>query len=125
MRVMIVDSEADTRHLFRRLLEDMGHKVINWQVGQNLGEFMAKDDSEIPDLILLELAPRQTTCLDMVQQIRANKRWGRVPILLTTTIPRGEQINEVIKSGAIGVLPKPINIQMFEKSVDSVLCALP
>lgn len=64
-----------------------------------------------PDLIILDIVMPGTNGLELLNEVRVNKRFKWTPIFLLTSKSRPAEIIEGIKTGADDYILKPVNIE--------------
>ncbi len=119
MHVTIVDGNPDTQSLFRHLLRDMGHDVTNCYNGLDALQSSCDRVKNSPDLVLLEILPFQATARETMRKLRSLPSWGRVPVILTTTLKIQDTITSGREVGAAGILVKPFDISTFQSCITS------
>jgi signal transduction histidine kinase/CheY-like chemotaxis protein len=82
--VLIVEDEADTRELLRRMLEKEGWTVFQASNGRVALERMGKEETEEPDLILLDLMMPEMDGFDFVTELRKQEKWRNIPVVVIT-----------------------------------------
>ncbi len=123
MRVMIVDSEADTRRLMRRLLQDLGYEVIECADRDAVFQTLEAPASSLPDLLLIDDMISGLSGWDVARYVLNDPRWRqrRIPVILTTTMARVETLRRAREIGVAGILAKPFDIHTFEQHITNVL----
>jgi DNA-binding NtrC family response regulator len=101
-RILVVDDEADIRESFETLLELEGYTVV---LAENGTEGLAKFESGVYDLVLLDLMMPDRSGLDVLDDIR--KRDRETPVFLVTAYGSIEVAVEALKSGASDYFSKP------------------
>ena len=79
--VMVVDDDAQTRLLTRRLLEREGITVLEARHGKEALELLA---TSLPSLILLDLMMPEMDGFQMMHALQANPAWSAVPVVVVT-----------------------------------------
>jgi signal transduction histidine kinase/DNA-binding response OmpR family regulator len=82
--VLIVEDEADTRELMRRMLEREGWTVFQASNGRVALERMDNEENEEPDLILLDLMMPEMDGFDFVTELRKKEKWRNIPVVVIT-----------------------------------------
>lgn len=80
--IMLVEDAADTRDLFKMVLEMAGHQIEIAESGETC---LAKLHNIKPDLILMDISlPGKLSGLDVVKKLRADKAYNETPIIALT-----------------------------------------
>ena len=80
-RVLVVEDEADTRDLLRRMLEKEGWAVAEAVNGREALEGVAENR---PDLILLDLMMPEMDGFAFVEALRQQEAWRSIPVVVVT-----------------------------------------
>lgn len=79
---MLVEDAPDTRDLFKMVLEMAGHRVELAESGETCLQTLEKIT---PDVILMDISlPGQLSGLDVVEKLRADKKYDETPIIALT-----------------------------------------
>jgi DNA-binding response OmpR family regulator len=78
-KIMIVDDEEGIRKLYAMELEDEGYDVVTLADGS---ELLTELEKQNPDCIVLDIKMRETSGLDVLQEIR-KKRYD-MPVILNS-----------------------------------------
>jgi CheY-like chemotaxis protein len=104
--------------LIKFLLNKAGYDVLTAMDGYQGLELIR---SQIPDLVLLDLAIPGIDGWHVAQQIRQDEQTASIPIVAVSAhiLPRDRQ--EAIKAGCNGFLNKPLDIVNFSANVEEFL----
>ncbi len=94
------------------------YKII---IAKNGFEAGALVHSEIPKLIILDIMMPGLDGFAVCEQIRSNSTTKHIPIIAMSGFSDPETIVKITKSGADAFLNKPININIFNKTVQKFL----
>jgi two-component system KDP operon response regulator KdpE len=101
--VLVVEDQADLRHMLEVILSGKGAHVIEAADGQDgLRQFFAHQ----PDLVLLDLMIPEMHGRDVCRQIR---HVSDAPIIMLTALHRDEDVIRGLECGADDYVVKPIN----------------
>ena len=81
--ILVVDDDADVLAICERLLVAAGYRVVCVASGDKAIERVAQ---ELPALVLLDLAMRDMSGLALVRTLRADPRWGKLPIVAISAL---------------------------------------
>jgi CheY-like chemotaxis protein len=80
-QVLLVEDDANTRDLLRRMLEKEGLSVIEAENGRVALERIAEQE---PALILLDLMMPEMDGFELVAELRKHEAWRSIPIIVLT-----------------------------------------
>ena len=108
-RILIVDDEQDIRTYLSTLLEDQGYTTVRAKDGV---EAMQQVQTEIPDLITLDISMPEKSGIKFFRDLKSDERWKKIPVIIVTGV--SEDFKKFISSrqqvpAPEGFVPKPIN----------------
>lgn len=117
-KILVVDDEADILELVSYNLSKDGFQVIRAQSGEDA---VASAQSEIPDLILLDIMLPGIDGLDVCRAIRRNEKTKSIPIIFLTA--KGEEADVVagLELGADDYLVKPFSPRVLLARAKAIL----
>jgi len=101
--IMIVEDDSFVLDIYQTKLEQEGYDAVP---AINGVEALKKLESEIPDLILLDIVMPYLDGLDVLKKIKEDERLKRVPVILLTNLSQKEQIEKGMGLGADDYLIK-------------------
>ena len=116
--ILIVDDEADVRTLAARALAQLGYRVSVCGDGQEALEFFRKEHKGI-DLILLDLVMPRMSGGEVFPKLKAIA--PDVRVLLCSGYSHNETVEELIRNGANGFLPKPFAINDLSEAIGQII----
>jgi two-component system cell cycle response regulator DivK len=105
-QVLVIDDHEDEREIQRAMLTHLGYEVR--AAGDGAAGIEAAC-SEIPDLILLDVAMPGMDGFSVCRALRADTRTADVPILLYTASVVGDLEDLARAAGVTAVLTKPLD----------------
>ena len=116
-KILIVDDDPSTIRLVSKLLLGQGYQVISAENGM---EALVKIKKEKPDLVVLDVMMPEINGYDVCYQLRFNKEFEHIPIILLTI--REQELDEnLAKRADIEYLPKPLNTNNFFEKIALLL----
>jgi two-component system, OmpR family, response regulator RpaA len=106
-KILVIDDDASILELIKINLELQGYKVI---VASDAIKGIALISQENPDLIVLDLMLPKLDGFTACQQIRADKKYKTIPILMLTAMSRVEDKIAGFDAGSDDYLTKPFEI---------------
>jgi two-component system cell cycle response regulator DivK len=112
--VLIAEDREASRELIRAMLEHAGYAVLEAADG---AEALAIAFEKTPDLVLLDLQMPKKDGLQVLKELRADRRFRVTPIVaLTASAMRGDKEN-ALKSGFTGYLTKPVSLSEIRQEL--------
>lgn len=108
MKVLLIDDNQDNRTLIEFALQ----KNTNWEIltASDGIEGIIKAESEIPDVILLDLIMPDLDGLTVYEILKNNLFTCKIPVIFITAMVNSRVLAELKATDAIGVITKPFNI---------------
>ncbi|MTI37901.1 hybrid sensor histidine kinase/response regulator, partial [Fulvivirga lutimaris] len=108
-KILIVDDEWV--HL-EAIIEVFENTENNYKILQALGADIAMEIAinELPDLIITDWEMPGTSGIDLIRQLKSNKRTSDIPIIMCSGImTSSENLMNALEAGAIDYIRKPID----------------
>ena len=102
-KVIIIEDEAAFRNVFTDLLTSDGYNVLTAEDGES-GWLLTRTD--IPDVVLLDLALPRLHGFEVLKNIRADAATKDVPVIILTVVGEQENVKKGLKLGATDYLVK-------------------
>ncbi|EED36781.1 response regulator receiver modulated diguanylate cyclase/phosphodiesterase [Luminiphilus syltensis NOR5-1B] len=119
-KILVCDDDLMVRVLARECLEAAGMDVIDAEDGiQALEAFQ----SELPDLVFLDVEMPGKTGLEVCAEIRALPQGMNVPVLIATGAEDADSIDRGFNAGATQYKTKPINWSLLSRDIRYMLRA--
>jgi len=106
INVLIVDDDADTLFTVGEIVEDLGFKT---EFAHNGVECLLSINSNIPDIILLDIMMPQMDGFETIKRIRKNENTKHLPVIALTAHAMLDDKEIIEKNGFNGLITKPIN----------------
>ena len=114
--ILVVDDEFGILEVLEAILSDAGFKVISAMNGQ---EAMALLQEEVPDLVIVDFMMPLLDGAGVIKAMRADRRLGRVPVLLASALP--EQTISERCTGYDAFLRKPYKTERLMEEISRLL----
>ncbi len=115
--VLVVEDYADTRTMMKFLLQSFGFVVIEAADGQ---EAVEKAQTNVPDLILMDLSLPVMDGLTATQTIRKFNGFGKIPIIAVTAYGNS-YYRQAIEAGCDDLINKPLDFDKLEPILNQYL----
>ena len=116
--ILIVEDNEKNMKLLRDVLTFKGHKVIeaiDGETGVALGQ------SELPDLVLMDIQLPGINGVEALKQLRADERTAKIPIIAVTASVMDQDRRVIIDAGFDAFVSKPVNLKEFMAAVNQAL----
>ena len=95
-----------------------GVKALDYLFGT--GEYVGRDTSNTPQLILLDLNMPRLGGIEVLQRLRADERTKLLPVVVLTTSSEDADKVESYRLGANSYVRKPVDFDQFTKAVQQL-----
>jgi two-component system response regulator len=82
------------------------------------GKYTAREVSDIPALVLLDLKLPGVDGLEVLRQIRLDPRTSRLPVVILTTSKEEQDVAQSYDLGANSFIRKPVDFTQFAEAVE-------
>jgi len=110
-QILIVDDSNFTRFTTKKILEQLGHQVIEAEDGAACIESLKTNK---PQLIISDLMMPNMNGNELVRHLKSNS--SDIPLIIVTSDIQDSTHSELLESGAIAVIHKPLNSHIKELS---------
>jgi two-component system, cell cycle response regulator DivK len=117
-KILVVDDSTTNVVLLEAILDEKGYQI---ETALNAKEAYSIIEKETPDLILLDLLMPKISGFDFLEEIRKNQKTVNTPVIVVSALTDEENIEKIMKMGAIDFVKKPIDLQYLVERVESVL----
>lgn len=117
MKLLLVEDHENVRAMTARLLERMGHEVVQAATG-DAGTRAFRESAESFDAIILDLALGDENGAGVAQSLRVIR--PDVPLVLTSGSEPDEVVTLAESLSPAVALPKPFRAQELERALDRV-----
>ncbi|MGM0480954.1 MAG: response regulator [Pseudomonadota bacterium] len=119
LRVLIVDDSNTSRHVLRRVLENMGvENCVEAENGQQAIDILAEQNF---DLIVTDFHMPEINGSELAQQIRNSSTHAHTPILMVTARANELQLANVKQSGVDALTDKPFEPDTLKAIISKLL----
>jgi DNA-binding response OmpR family regulator len=121
-KLFLCDDDIDDIDSLKDIILEIS-PTIKISVARNGNELMSLLESEkqYPDFIFLDLNMPIKSGFECLKEIRSNKKWKAIKIVILSTSSHQEQINKVYKMGADLYLKKPNSYSAFKDILSKCL----
>jgi len=116
--VLVIEDEAEVRHIISRILELEGYRVLQAEDGDE-GLRLAKENGIA--LVLLDLRLPRLDGWSVLQELKSEPAVSAIPVVLTTAEDDASQRDRALSMGAADYLPKPLSAANLRETVTRIL----
>ena len=117
-RILVVDDEAELVKAIEIRLKEAGYEAL---VAYDGKEGLEKAHKEKPDLIILDLMLPKMDGYKVCGLLKADTRYGKIPIIIFTARAQESDIKMGQEAGADAYMTKPFEYQVLLGKVKELL----
>lgn len=117
-KITIVEDDIYMQNLLDHCLKDQ-HEVQLFDNG--LGAFSSLEEGHIPDVIIADLNVPRLNGLELIVQIRADKTFNNIPVIILSGEESTEQRIKCLEAGADDYIVKPFNPRELNARIKGLL----
>lgn len=118
IKIYIVEDDQNIREIEKYALENTGYEVEEFE---RASDFFEKLEKQLPQLILLDIMLPDDDGLHIVKEIRSNKKWADIPIILLTAKTTEMDKVKGLDIGADDYMTKPFGVMELISRVKALL----
>ena len=115
MKVLILETTKDRAKLIHDLLSDYRYKIQVALEGENA---INKIREEKPALIILNANLRPYSGVGILEKIKSDPRYKKIPVILISNFDSSEMANKVKEYPNVDLLKEPFKIKNFRHIVE-------
>jgi two-component system chemotaxis response regulator CheY len=116
MRALVIDDSKTMRRIVSRVLVGLGYEVVEAADGQQALDALAA--GPLPDLACVDWNMPVMDGLTFVTEVRRNKDWRDITLMMVTTESEHGQIVRALAAGAHEYLIKPFTPDALREKLD-------
>lgn len=117
-KILVVEDNAESLYLVTFLLERAGYKVISATNGINAVQLCP---DAMPDLVLMDIKLPDIDGYEATRRIKQISAVSHIPIIAFTAFAMETDIEKALKTGCVGHMKKPIDIETFVAQIEAYL----
>ena len=117
-RILIVDDEPLNIDYLEQELEDLGYEALSARNGLEALEVV---ESQLPDMILLDIMMPIMDGFEVLARLKAEKHWRDIPVVVISALTDMDNVVKGIELGAEDYLPKPFDPVLLHARIKSGL----
>lgn len=120
-RILIAEDFDENRIALRLILKHTGFDVIEAEDGQQAVDAVRREE---PDLVLMDISLPVIDGLQATREIRSDKKFERLPIIVVSAHDNEEIRREAAQAGGSEYITKPIEIEELKRLIEDCLSVL-
>ncbi|HKJ07029.1 MAG TPA: response regulator [Flavobacteriaceae bacterium] len=123
LNIILTDDDKDDRLFFEEAIEDIGMNTVltSFNHGQDLMDYLHKDDAELPDLIFLDLNMPIKNGMECLIDIRKTPKLKHIIVAIYSTSSSEADVEETFINGANIYINKPNSFKKLKNAIGKVL----
>jgi len=117
-KILVVDDEPGILMVISKFLKHNGYEVITAHDGL---ECISKSESELPDLILLDMIMPNMDGQTALVKLGASDKTKDIPVIMVTALSDEKNISSAQKGGAVEYVVKPFDYTVLLEKIAKVL----
>jgi len=116
LRILVAEDDAAVAKLYAAYAQGRGHQLLFAQDG---AETLVAAATELPDIVMLDIAMPKLDGRDVLRQLKTNPRTNRIPVLVVSAFGGDQHMrDQLVELGAADVLEKPLDLQIAFNKVE-------
>ena len=120
--IMVVENDAMSRELARRVLQAGGHEVVCIARGEDAVQTATEMH---PDLVLMDLHLPGIDGIETTRRLRARRGTFSTPIVILSAHAAGPEVRRAQRAGCDGYISKPVGARELLDEVNRILMRHP
>lgn len=116
--ILVADDKASSREMIATILSHAGYRVVEAANGE---EALALAAAERPDLFLLDLQMPLLDGFGVVEALRRDPVFERVPVLALSAYAMAADRERAARAGFTSYLTKPVNVALLRAELARLL----
>lgn len=117
-RILLVEDNPATMEVMQQELEILGYEVA---VARDGAEAVEMANSELPDLIIMDILMPKMDGGEATKQIRKNPKTQAIPVLAATAKALPEDRERCLESGCDAYIAKPFSYKELQDVIEKLL----
>jgi two-component system chemotaxis response regulator CheY len=122
LNFLVVDDFSTMRRIIKNLLHDLGYANVTEADDGTTALPLLKGGNF--DFLITDWNMPGMPGLELLKNVRADARLGKMPVLMLTAEAKREQIVEAAQAGVSGYVIKPFTAATLKEKIDKILAAM-
>ena len=107
-RIVVADDSITTRTLEKNILENAGYEVRAFADGQEVWDWLRRDDHRLPDAIVSDINMPRMDGFALAAAVKSDPRFSQLPVVLVTSLDSPEDRLQGMEAGADAYMVKSL-----------------
>jgi CheY-like chemotaxis protein len=116
-RILVAEDTADSREMFKWMLEQEGYSVVTAENGEKAWELAVQNP---PDLLLTDIMMPLKSGIQLIIEFRKSEPFSNIPIIAISAYGI-EELHEAMDAGANAILRKPNDLDFVADTVRNLI----
>ncbi len=123
LSVMLIEDDEIELIKFERALNKLNllHKTITAKNGEDALNILNAVNPDFPQIIIMDLNMPKMNGLEFLTNLKQNKHYKHIPVIVLTTSESIYDITESYKKGAASYIVKPLKYEDYIDRIKSVM----
>jgi CheY-like chemotaxis protein len=120
--ILLAEDDEEDVILFNTVLSELNQSIIVTVAADGiLLMALLKQATSLPEIIFLDLNMPHKNGFECLSEIKGNKKWNSIKIVILSTSSQAQQIENAYKGGADLYLAKPVSYTQFKNMMEKCL----
>lgn len=126
-KILVTDDDVEDVDLIRRALNktEFGGELVHAGNGEELmsllSSYSERDQSEMPDLILLDLNMPVLNGRETLSRLKRHAGFKKIPVVVFSSSSASEDIGVAYELGANSYVAKPVSISLLNETIQKIV----
>ena len=118
-KILIVDDDASSRHMLKKMVESMGFITFQSSNGKKALDIIYDN----PDIALLitDIMMPELDGKSLINILRGHEKFARLPIIVVSGVVGVGELNDIMDMGHLRFLQKPVDINILKQFLQVIL----
>ena len=122
LKFLVVDDSVTMRRIVANSLKTIGHDLYV-EAGDGRDALIKLQSDDSINFVITDWNMPDVSGLELVKAIRANDKFGKIPILMVTTRGLKEDIIEALEAKVNNYVVKPFTPQILKEKIEQIISA--
>jgi CheY-like chemotaxis protein len=118
--IFYADDDLDDLDLFTEIVKELGRNVLTFEYGDDL-MYQLENPPPVAGILFLDINMPKRSGFEILSEIRSEKKWQDLPIVMFTTSSSPENIQKSRDLGANYYIAKTYDLNKLKKSIQHAL----
>lgn len=123
LNILLADDDTDDCVFFKQALDELTipTNLTTVNNGEQLMNHLSNNENQLPDVIFLDINMPRKNGIECLSEIKQNKAFNNIPVVMFSTTNAWDTINMLFKSGAHVYIHKPSDFSQLKQVIHHAL----